>query len=71
MNQRQAVLNYIQEHGHIDFLAAANDLGVSQLTGRIAELRLEGWEFDKRTKSGKNRYGNHFSKIVYFNARKP
>ena len=70
MNQRQAVLDYIMEHGSIDFLAAANELGISQLTGRIAELRHQGYEFDKRTKSGKNRYGNHFSKTIYYNARK-
>jgi hypothetical protein len=69
-NQADAVLHYIQTRGEIDFLIAARDLGVSQLTARIADLNRKGWTFDKRTVSGKNRYGNKFSKVIYSNARK-
>ena len=69
-NQREAVLFYIQRHGEIDFLTAANELGVSQLTARINELRKRGWEFSKKDKSGTNRFGNRYTKTIYYNARK-
>lgn len=68
-NQTEAVLMHIQKRGEIDFLAAANSCGVSQLTARISELRRKGWDFDKRVESGKNRYGNAYSKTIYSNAR--
>lgn len=68
-NQTEAVLMRIQKVGQIDFLDAAQSCGVSQLTARIAELRRKGWSFDKRTETGKNRYGHAFSKTVYSNAR--
>lgn len=69
-NQKDAIIAYIQKHGSIDFLQAANHIGCSQLTGRIAELRQDGWEFDKSEESGVNRYGNGFRKVVYSNARR-
>ena len=64
-NQKEALLYYLQEGHEVDFLVAANTLGISQLTGRIAELRREGWEFTKRTEKGKNRYGHPYRKIFY------
>lgn len=68
-NQTEAVLMRIQKVGEIDFLDAANSCGVSQLTARISELKRKGWKFDKRQVTGKNRYGHHFQKTVYSNAR--
>lgn len=69
-NQNEAVLAHVQKYGRIDFLDAANNLGVSQLTARISELRRKGWTFDKRTENGKNRFGNKFQKVIYSNARR-
>ena len=69
-NQADAVLKYLQDRGEIDFLIAARDLGVSQLTARIAELRKRGYIFDKKTATGKNRYGNRHCKTIYSNVRK-
>ena len=69
-NQKEAVLFHILEHGWIDFIVAASDLGVSQLTARISELMADGYRFDKRTKGGKNRYGHYFQKTIYYNARR-
>jgi len=69
-NQTEAVLMRIQKVGEIDFLDAANSCGVSQLTARIAELKHKGWTFDKRTVTGKNRFGNTFQKVIYSNARR-
>ena len=69
-NQNEAILAHIRRHGEIDFLSAANFVGVSQLTARISELRRKGWTFEKKTVTGKNRFGHVFSKTIYSNARR-
>ena len=69
-NQTDAVRIYMQNTGPIDFLIAANLLGISQLTARFSELRRQGYTWDKCTTSGKNRYGNTFTKTVYSNLRR-
>lgn len=68
-NQADAVRMYMQDKGPIDFLIAANVLGISQLTARFAELRKQGYIVDKMTRTGKNRYGNNFTTTVYSNLR--
>ena len=70
-NQKEAVLFYMQEGHELDFLTAANVLGVSQLTARINDLRREGWTFHKRAETGKNRYGHSFTKVYYSKPEKP
>ncbi len=64
-NQKESVLYYLQNGDELDFVRAANDLGVSQLTARITELRHEGWDFTKRSEAGKNRFGHAFTKVFY------
>ena len=68
--QCEALLAYMKKGNEVDFQVAAQVLGISQLTGRIAELRKKGYRFSKREEKGKNRYGNHFTKVYYFNPRK-
>lgn len=69
-NQKEAVLMWIQRNGSIDFQIASSQIGCSQLTARINELKRKGWIFDKTTKTGKNRFGHTFSKTIYSNARR-
>ena len=69
-NQNEAIISHIQRHGEIDFLDASQLIGVSQLTARISELRRKGWTFEKKTVTGKNRFGHTFSKTIYSNARR-
>ena len=68
-NQTEAVKHYMLKNGPIDFLVAANVLGISQLTARFAELRRQGYVWDKMTRTGKNRYGNSYSTTIYSNLR--
>ena len=72
-NQAEAVKQYMENDGSprpIDFLIAANVLGISQLTARFAELRKQGYTVDKMTRTGKNQYGNTFTTTIYSNLRK-
>jgi len=68
-NQKEALLMHMQSGHEVDFQEAAI-LGISQLTGRIAQLRKDGWHFSKREESGTNRYGNHYRKVFYSNPRR-
>ncbi len=62
MNQRQRVLEYINEFGSITALDAVRDLGVLQLSARLVELERRGYRFNKKQESSLNRYGE---KVYY------
>lgn len=61
MNQRNAVLEYIERFGSISSWDAYKDLGVTQLATRIFELKERGYRFRKEkvhftTRLGKKSY---------------
>ena len=68
-NQNEAMIAHIRRHGEIDFLSAANFVGVSQLTARMSELRRKGWTFETNTEKGKSRFGHTSSTTMYAHAR--
>lgn len=55
--QAQRVLDYIREHGSITQLEALNELGVMRLASRISNLKKQGYTFDSKFVSVRNRYG--------------
>lgn len=55
--QRDMVLDYINRFGYITSWDAYKDLGITQLATRIFELEEIGYSFDKKTITGKNRFG--------------
>lgn len=57
MNQRERVLQYMQDFGTITPLDALSDLGVMRLGARIWDLRNAGHQISRRMVSAKNRYG--------------
>lgn len=57
LNQRQQILNYIEEWGSITSYEAYLDLGITQLATRIKELKGEGYNFTYEWESKTNRYG--------------
>lgn len=61
--QNDRVLEYIKDFGFITTWQAIQDLGVTRLAARIADLEEQGYCFAKRTLSAKNRYGDntHFT----------
>lgn len=56
-NQRERILDYINETGSITALEAVRELGVLQLSARLVELERDGIVFHKEQESALNRYG--------------
>ena len=61
-NQRQRVLDYLNEFGSISAFEAVRDLGILQLSARLVELERQGYCFHKEQESATNRYGE---KVYY------
>ena len=57
INQRQRIINYIKQFGSITSKDAYDDLGITQLATRIKELKVQGYRFETKWESSKNRYG--------------
>ena len=67
MNQREAILKYIEDFGSITPMQAFGDLGVTKLATRISEMRKDGMQFKIETITSKNRYGHtvHFARYSF------
>lgn len=61
-NQKQRILDYIDEFGSISALEAFRDLGVSQLSARLVEMEKDGIHFSRTQESALNRFGE---KVFY------
>lgn len=57
MNQREMIIQYINDFGCITSYEAYIDLGITQLATRIKELKEQGYVFSYEWISKKNRYG--------------
>lgn len=64
-NQRQRILDYINEFGSITALEAVRELGVLQLSSRLVELERDGIVFNKEQESALNRFGERVYYIRY------
>ena len=65
-SQNDLVLAYIRACGSITTLEAFQYLGITRLASRICDLSKMGYEFDRETIEGKNRFGDnvHFTKYT-------
>lgn len=61
MNQCEKIVYYIQAFGSISSMEAFQDLGITRLSARIYELRNEGYQFDEKFETAKNRFGESVS----------
>ena len=61
MNQCEKIVSYIQTFGSISSMEAFQDLGITRLSARIYELRNEGYQFDEKFETAKNRFGESVS----------
>lgn len=61
MNQCEKIVFYIQMFGSISSMEAFQDLGITRLSARIYELRNEGYQFDEKFETAKNRFGDSVS----------
>lgn len=56
-NQRELVMDYINEFGSITRFEAFVELGITELPKRVSELRQGGVNIVGKTETGKNRRG--------------
>lgn len=56
MTQRDAVIDYLNEHGSITQKEAINELGIYRLASRMSELKKEGFKFKKEMVKVPTRY---------------
>lgn len=56
--QCDKVLQYMKTFGSITQLEALSDIGCMRLASRISDLKAQGCAIGRRTKTGKNRYGD-------------
>lgn len=57
MTRKQAVLDYIREHGSITSAEAFTELGNTRLSASVFELRREGHPIAREMVEGKDRNG--------------
>jgi len=62
MTQCERVIQYIKDFGSISTLEAFRDLGVARLSARIFDLQEQGYQFNRKNETSKNRYGD---KVTY------
>jgi hypothetical protein len=58
MNQRERVLEYLQEGKVLTRLNSWNELGILEAPARISELRSQGHKIKTTFKTVVNRYGD-------------
>ena len=66
MNQKQLILQYIDDFGSISPMEAFVDLGITKLSTRIGEIIRDGESISKHTEHSKNRYGKrvHYTRYA-------
>ena len=57
MSQYEMILRYIDDFGSISPMEAFSDLGITKLATRISEMKQNGYRFNQRMESRKNRFG--------------
>lgn len=66
MNQKELVIQYMNDFGSITTLEAFQDLGVTRLSARIKDLRDDGYIIASKRLNKKNRYGKKVSFNKYW-----
>lgn len=57
MTQKEEVLLYLQQNGSMTRLEAMSELGILNVTARIADLRKEGHKIKAKMIAVKNKFG--------------
>ena len=60
------ILDYMRKYGSITPHEAEDAFGCMRLAARIADIRAQGYVIGRRTKTGKNRYGDSVSFAEYY-----
>lgn len=67
MTQQQRILKYIEDFSSITTREGFTELGISNLTTRISELRASGVKILGKNESSKNRWGEitHYKRYFF------
>ena len=57
MNQKQRVIDYMNDFGSITSFEAFQDLGITRLSAVIFDLREQGYKIRTKDETSRNRYG--------------
>lgn len=64
-NQKLRILEWMRKHRHITAMGAFDNLGIVNLSGRIAELRQSGYQIHNHWVDGVNRHGEETRFVQY------
>ena len=65
MSQCDRILDYLERFGSISTMEAFQDLGITRLAARIAEIEHRGISIDRKFETAMNRFGQKVSFIRY------
>ena len=65
MSQKEMILEYIADMGHITAWEAMRDLGIMRLASRVHEIRKSGIDITGTMFRSKNRYGKKIRYMIY------
>lgn len=61
MTQCEKIVQYMRDFGSISTLEAFRDIGCTRLSGRIHDLRRQGYDIESNFETSRNRYGEAVS----------
>lgn len=65
-NQNEQVKDYLKKYKSITQMEATNDLGITRLASRIADIKREGFPIVSKYETGTNRFGRPTRYKRYF-----
>lgn len=65
MTQHERIIDYMRVYGGITPMEAFTCLGITKLSTRIGELIRDGVAIEKEKVTGKNRFGEKCSYMLY------
>ena len=65
MSQKEMILQYLEDVGHVTAWEAMRDLGVMRLASRVHEIRKSGIDITGTMFRSKNRYGKKIRYMIY------
>lgn len=65
MTQCERIIRHLNDYKTITALEAMNEYGIMRLAARISDLERMGYQFDRMTLKGQNRYGEPTHWVQY------
>ena len=65
MSQREMILKHLKRYGKITDVQAFNNFGIRRLSGRIYDLRADGYQIRTEMTTKPNRFGQKTTFATY------